>query len=115
MDETQQWIDRNLQPPEDEGSGRYDYYGEELYRGEEIYVSPDGALLREEDLFEFMNDRLKEEIDLVEMAKMIQFLDNDHVEAMAIESLKENIQANFKNKDIAEYFDMERTNVDDII
>ena len=34
MDETQKWIDRNLLPDEEEGSGIYDEFGNELSIGE---------------------------------------------------------------------------------
>ena len=106
MDETQQWIDKNLQPPEEEGSGIYDEFGNELLIGEEVLVTGDGEYIREDALWTWLNDQVSEESDLTELAAMIDFLDDDHAQAMAMETLKEIIYANYKNRDIIDYYDL---------
>lgn len=104
MDETQEWIDRNLLPDEEEGSGIYDEFGNELLIGEEALVTGDGEYIREDDLWTWLDDQVSEESDLTELAAMIEFLDDDHAQAMAMETLKEIIYANYKNRDIIDYF-----------
>lgn len=104
MDETQQWIDRNLQPPEEEGSGIYDVFDNELLVGEDVLVTVDDEYIREDDLRTWLNDKVSEESDLTELAAMIEFLDDDHAQAMAMETLKEIIYANYKNRDIIDYY-----------
>lgn len=106
MDETQKWIDRNLEPPEEEYSGIYDEFGNELLVGEEVLVTGDGEYIREDDLLDWLNDQVSEESDLTELAVMIEFLDDDHAQAMAMETLKEIIYANYKNRDIIDYYDL---------
>lgn len=105
MDETQQWIDRNLQPPE-EGSGIYDEFGNELLIGEEVLVTDNDEYIREDDLWDWFKTKIEEETDLEELAKMVNFLINDHAQALAIESLMEIIFANFKHKDVVDYYDL---------
>jgi len=102
----QEWIDRNLQPPEEEYSGIIDAYGNELLIGEEVLVTGDGEYIREDCLWTWLDDQVSEESDLTELAAMIEFLDDDHAQAMAMESLKEIIMANYKNKDVADYYDL---------
>ena len=104
MDETQEWIDRNLLPDEEEGSGIYDEFGNELLVGEEVLVTGDGEYIREDDLWDWLNDQVSEESDLTELAAMIEFLDGDHAQAMAMETLKDIIYANYKNRDIIDYY-----------
>ena len=104
MDETQEWIDRNLQPPEEEGSGIYDEFGNELLIGEEVLVTGDGEYSREDALWTWLNDQVSEESDLTELAAMIEFLDDDHAQAMAMETLKEIIYENYKNRDSIDYY-----------
>ena len=104
MDETQQWIDRNLQPPEEEGSGIIDEFGNELLVGEDVLVTVDGEYIRKDCLWAWLNDQVSEESDLTELAAMIEFLDDDHAQAMAMETLKEIIYANYKNRDIIDYY-----------
>ena len=106
MDETQEWIDRNLQPPEEEGSGIIDEFGNELLVGEDVLVTGDGEYIREDDLWDWLNDQVSEESDLTELAAMIEFLDDDHAQAMTMETLKEIIYANYKNRDIIDYYDL---------
>ena len=106
MDETQEWIDRNLQPPEDEYSGRYDEFGNELLVGEEVLVTGNDEYIREDDLWDWFKTKIEEETDLEELAKMVNFLINDHAQALAIESLMEIIFANFKHKDVVDYYDL---------
>ena len=104
MDETQEWIDRNLQPPEEKGSGIYDALGNELLVGEDVLVTVDDEYIREDDLWTWLDDQVSEESDLTELAAMIEFLDDDHAQAMAMEALKEIIYANYKNRDIIDYY-----------
>lgn len=106
MDETQEWIDRNLQPPEEEGSGIYDEFGNELLIGEEVLVTGDGEYIREDDLWDWFRLKIEEETDLEELAEMVNFLIGDYAQALAIESLMEIIFANFKNKDVVDYYDL---------
>ena len=106
MDETQNWIDRNLQPPEDEYSGIIDEFGNELLIGEDVLVTVDDEYIREDCLWTWLNDQVSEESDLTELAAMIEFLDDDHAQAMALETLKEIIYANYKNRDIIDYYDL---------
>ena len=106
MDETQQWIDRNLQPPEEEGSGIYEAFGNELSVGEDVLVTVDDEYIREDDLWTWLNDQVSEESELTELAAMIEFLSDDHAQAMAMEALKEIIYANYKNRDIIDYYDL---------
>ena len=56
MDETQEWIDRNLQPPEEKGSGIIDTFGNELLVGEDVLVTVDDEYIREDDLWTWLND-----------------------------------------------------------
>lgn len=81
MDETQNWIDRNLQPSEEEYSGIIDEFGNELLIGEEVLVTGDGEYMREDCLWTWLNDQVSEESDLTELAAMIEFLDDDHAQA----------------------------------
>ena len=106
MDEMQNWIDRNLQPPEEEYSGIIDAYGNELLVGEEVLVTGDGEYIREDDLWDWFRTKIEEETDLEELAKMVNFLIDDYAKALAIESLMEIIFANFKNKDVTDYYDL---------
>ena len=106
MDETQEWIDRNLLPDEEEGSGIYDEFGNELLIGEDVLVTVNDEYIREDDLWNWLNDQVSEESDLTELAAMIEFLDDDHAQAMAMETLKEIIYANYKNRDIIDYYDL---------
>ena len=106
MDETQEWIDRNLLPDEEEGSGIYDVFDNELLVGEDVLVTVDDEYIREDDLWTWLNDQVSEESDLTELAVMIEFLDDDHAQAMAIEALKEIIYANYKNRDIIDYYNL---------
>lgn len=106
MDETQQWIDRNLQPPEDEYSGIIDEFGNELLVGENVLVTGDGEYIREDCLWDWFRTKVEEETDLEELAKMVNFLIDDHAQALAIESLMEIILVNFKNKDVKDYYDL---------
>lgn len=106
MDETQEWIDRNLQPPEEEYSGIIDEFGNELLIGEKVLVTGDGEYIREDCLWAWLNDQVSEETDLTELAAMIEFLDDDHAQAMAMETLKEIVYANYKNKDVVDYYDL---------
>ena len=55
MDETQEWIDRNLLPDEEEGSGIYDEFGNELLIGEEVFVTGNGEYIREDDLWPWLS------------------------------------------------------------
>lgn len=105
MDETQEWIDRNLQPQE-EYSGIIDEFGNELLVGEEVLVTGYGEYIREDDLWDWFRTKVEEETDLEELAKMVNFLIDDYAQALAIESLMEIILANFKNKDVADYYDL---------
>lgn len=102
----QEWIDRNLQPPEDECSGIIDIYGNELLVGEEVLVTGSGEYIREDDLWDWFRTKVEEETDLIELAKMVNFLIDDHAQDLAIESLMEIIFANFKHKDVADYYDL---------
>ena len=106
MDETQKWIDRNLLPDEEEGSGIYDVFDNELLVGEDVLVTVDDEYIREDDLLTWLNDQVSEESDLTELAAMIEFLDDDYAQAMAMETLKEIIYANYKNRDIIDYYDL---------
>ena len=106
MDETQQWIDKNLQPPDEEYSGIYDAFGNELLVGEDVLVTVDDECIREDDLWTWLNNQVSEESDLTELAAMIDFLSDDHAQAMAMEALKEIIYANYKNRDIIDYYDL---------
>ena len=106
MDETQQWIDRNLQPPEEEGSGIIDEFGNELLVGEEVLVTDNDEYIREDDLWVWFETKVEEETDLIELAEMVIFLLDDHAQALAIESLMEIIFTNFKNKDVVDYYDL---------
>ena len=106
MDEIQEWIDRNLQPPEEEGSGIYDAFGNELLVGEDVLVTVNDEYIREDDLWTWFKTKVEEETDLEELAKMVNFLVDDHAQALAIESLTEIIFANFKNKDVVDYYDL---------
>ena len=106
MDEMQEWIDRNLQQPEEEYSGIIDAYGNELLIGEEVLVTGDGEYIREDDLWDWFRTKIEEETDLEELAKMVNFLIDDYAQALAIESLMEIIFANFKNKDVVDYYDL---------
>ena len=98
------WIDRNLQPPEEKGSGIYDAFGNELLVGEEVLVTGDGEYIREDELWDWFRTKIEEETELIELAKMVDFLFDDHAQAMAMESLKEIIMSNYKNKDVADYY-----------
>lgn len=102
----QNWIDRNLEPPEEEYSGIIDIYGNELLVGEEVIVTGDGEYIREDDLLDWFKTKVEEETDLIELAEMVNFLINDHAKDLAIESLMEIIFANFKNKDVTDYYDL---------
>lgn len=102
----QNWIDRNLEPPEEEYSGIIDIYGNELLVGEEVIVTGDGEYIREDDLWDWFKTKVEEETDLIELAEMVNFLINDHAKDLAIESLMEIIFANFKNKDVTDYYDL---------
>ena len=106
MDKTQEWIDRNLQPPEEEGSGIYDVFDNELLVGEDVLVTVDDEYIREDDLWDWFRTKVEEETDLIELAKMVNFLIDDHAQALAIESLMEIVMANFKNKDVVDYYDL---------
>lgn len=106
MDETQKWIDRNLLPDEEKGSGIYDAFENELLVGEDVLVTVDDEYIREDDLWTWLNDQVSEESDLTELAAMIEFLDDDHAQAMAMETLKEIIYVNYKNRDIIDYYDL---------
>lgn len=106
MDETQEWIDKNLLPDDEEGSGIYDEFGNELLIGEEVLVTGDGEYIREDGLWAWLNDQVSEESDLTELAAMTEFLDDDHAQAMAMETLKDIIYANYKNRDIIDYYDL---------
>lgn len=104
MDEMQEWIDRNLFPDEEEYSGIIDVYGNELPVGEKVLVTGDGEYIREDDLWDWFRNQVREETDLIELAKMVDFLLDDYAQAMAMESLKEIIMSNYKNKDVADYY-----------
>ena len=107
MDETQQWIDRNLLPDdEEEYSGIIDAFDNELLVGEEVLVTDDDEYIREDDLWDWFRTKVEEETDLEELARMVNFLIDDHAQALAIESLMEIIFANFKNKDVVDYYDL---------
>ena len=106
MDETQQWIDRNLQQPEEEGSGIIDEFGNELLVGEDVLVTVNDEYIREDYLWDWFKIKVEEETDLEELAKMVNFLVDDHAQALAIDSLMEIIFANFKNRDIIDYYDL---------
>ncbi|MDY2955022.1 MAG: hypothetical protein SOR80_05590 [Enterococcus cecorum] len=106
MDETQEWIDRNLQPPEEEYSGIIDEFGNELLIGEEVLVTDNDEYIREDDLWDWFKTKVEEETDLIELAEMVNFLIDDYAQALAIESLMEIIFANFKNKDVTDYYDL---------
>ncbi|RBR32311.1 hypothetical protein EB06_01195 [Enterococcus cecorum] len=106
MDETQEWIDKNLLPDEEEGSGIYDAFDNELLVGEEVLVTGDDEYIREDDLWDWFRTKVEEETDLEELAKMVNFLIDDHALALAIESLMEIIFTNFKNKDVIDYYDL---------
>lgn len=107
MDETQKWIDRNLLPDdEEEYSGVYDAFDNELLVGEDVLVTVDDKYIREDDLWDWFRSKVEEESDLTELAAMIEFLDDDHAQAMAMEALKEIIYANYKNRDIIDYCDL---------
>lgn len=100
------WIDRNLLPDEEEGSGIYDAFDNELLVGEEVLVAGDGEYIREDDLWDWFKNQVEEETDLIELAKMVNFLIDDHAQDLAIESLMEIIFTNFKHKDVADYYDL---------
>ena len=100
------WIDRNLQPPEEEYSGIIDAYGNELLVGEKVLVTGDGEYIREDDLWTWLDDQVSEETNLIELAEMVDFLIDDHAQALAIESLMEIVLTNFKNKDVVDYYDL---------
>lgn len=103
----QNWIDKNLLPDdEDEYSGKIDIYGNELPVGEDVLVIGDGEYIREDDLWDWFKNQVEEETDLEELAKMVNFLIDDHAQALAIESLMEIILTNFKHKDVADYYDL---------
>ena len=102
MDETQKWIDRNLLPDEEEGSGIYDEFGNELLIGEDVLVTVDDEYICEDDLWDWFRTKVEEETDLIELAKMVDFLIDDHAQAMAIESLMEIILAAYKKKDVVD-------------
>ena len=106
MDETQEWIDRNLLPDEEEGSGIYDAFDNELLVGEDVLVTGDGDYIREDDLWYWFKTKVEEETDVEELAKMVNFLIDDHAQVLAIESLMEIIFTNFKNKDVVDYYDL---------
>lgn len=106
MDKTQEWIDRNLMPDEDEGSGIYDAFDNELLIGEEVLVTGNDEYIREDDLWDWFKTKVEEEADLIELAEMVNFLIDDHAQALAIESLMEIIFANFKHKDVVDYYDL---------
>ncbi|CAI3481397.1 hypothetical protein CIRMBP1218_02238 [Enterococcus cecorum] len=107
MDETQEWIDRNLLPDdEEEYSGIIDAFDNELLVGEEVLVTDDDEYIREDDLWDWFRLKVEEETDLIELAEMVVFLLDDHAQALAIESLMEIIFANFKNKDVVDYYDL---------
>ena len=106
MDETQEWIDRNLLPDEEEGSGIIDAFDNELLVGEEVLVTGDDEYIREDDLWGWFRTKVEEEADLIELAEMVNFLLDDHAQALAIESLMEIIMSNFKNKDVVDYYDL---------
>lgn len=103
MDE-QEWIDRNLLPDEEEYSGIIDIYGNELLVGEEVLVTGYGEYIREDDLWDWFKTKVEEETDLIELAKMVDFLFDDYAQAMAMEALREIIMSNYKNKDAADYY-----------
>ena len=105
MDE-QEWIDRNLLPDEEEGSGIIDEFGNELLIGEEVLATDNDEYIREDDLWDWFRLKVEEETDLEELAKMVNFLIDDHAQALAVESLMEIIFANFKNKDVVDYYDL---------
>lgn len=100
----QNWIDRNLQPPEEEYSGIIDVFGNELLIGEDVLVTVDDEYIREDDLWDWFRNQVGEETDLIELAKMVDFLLDDHAQAMAMEALREIIMSNYKNKDVADYY-----------
>lgn len=102
----QNWIDRNLEPPEEEGSGIYDVFDNELLVGEEVLVTWDGEYIREDDLWDWFRTKVEEETDLIKLAKMVNFLIDDYAQALAIESLMEIIFTNYKNKDVVDYYDL---------
>ena len=106
MDETQEWIDRNLLPDEEEGSGIYDVFDNELLVGEDVLVTVDDEYIREDDLWDWFRTKVEEETDLEELAKMINFLIDDYAQALAIESLMKIVLDNFKNKDVKDYYDL---------
>lgn len=112
MDETQEWIDRNLLPDEEEGSGIYDVFDNELLVGEEVLVTGDDEYIREDDLWDWFRTKVEEETDLEELAKMVNFLIDDHAKDLAIESLTEIIFDNFKHKDVADYYDLRREEIE---
>lgn len=102
----QEWIDRNLQPPEEEYSGIYDEFGNELLIGEEVLVTGYGEYIREDDLWVWFKNQVEEETNLIELAEMVDFLIDDYAPAMAMESLREIIMYNYKNKDVTDYYDL---------
>lgn len=102
----QEWIDRNLEPPEEEYSGIIDIYGNELLIGEQVIVTGDGEYIRENDLWDWFRNKVEEETDLIELAEMVNFLIADYAQALAIESLMEIIFDNYKNKDVTDYYDL---------
>lgn len=103
----QEWIDKNILPDdEEEYSGIIDEFGNELLVGEEVLVTGDGEYIREDDLWDWFRSKVEEETDLEELAKMVNFLIDDHAQALAIESLMEIILANYKNKDVTDYYDL---------
>ena len=107
MTPEQEWIDRNLLPDdEEEYSGIIDAFDNELLVGEEVLVTGDGEYIREDDLWDWFRTKVEEETDLIELAEMVNFLIDDHAQALAIESLMEIILANFKHKDVADYYDL---------
>lgn len=100
------WIDKNLLPDEEEGSGIYDVFDNELLIGEDVLVTWEGEYIREDDLWDWFRTKVEEETDLIELAEMVNFLIDDHAQALAIESLMEIILANYKNKDVADYYNL---------
>lgn len=102
----QNWIDRNLEPPEEEYSGIYDAFDNELLVGEQVLVTGDGEYIRKDDLWDWFRSQVGEETDLIELAEMVDFLIDDYAPAMAMESLREIIMANYKNKDVTDYYDL---------
>ncbi len=102
MTPEQEWIDRNLQPPEYKIVD-YSYKDKEIHEGEEVYQDSENNLLPSDEIDAFLSDR-----PLKTMAEMIVEIADDEPYKQAREALLEIIKDNYTEKEILEWFDFRK-------